>query len=294
MELRYRREAVVGLLIVISAVLFAWLMLWLRGKTWREGAVVQVAFDDVAGLKEGDPVLTSGVTVGQVRRVRLDTAGVVTVEFGLRRAPMPREDASVTIRAKDFFGARYLDYQPGRSARPLDISRPMRGSRATDLGDLAAGLVEPTRELLGNVGELVAPTTGRELRAVLVEARRTLEALGRAGEAPSRELAGAMTELRRVFQRLDRLLAANTETTTESVRNLRDLSGNLALATATLSRTTSTLDSLLARVNRGDGTVGALLNDSTFYHELRRTNTALGDLLIDLKANPGRYFRLRL
>ena len=42
------------------------------------------------------------------------------------------------------------------------------------------------------------------------------------------------------------------------------------------------------------GPIAALLNDSTMLRELMSTNTALRDLLVDFKANPGRYIRLRL
>jgi len=293
MELRYRREAAVGVMIVVASVLFVLLMMWLRGQSLRRGVVLHATFDDVAGLKEGDPVQTSGVVVGQVSRIALGGPGEVEVTFEVRHGPQAREDAAVAIKLKDFFGARFLDYSPGRAARALPADRVLRGTTVVDITEMAAGVVDPARNLMGNAGELLGPATTRELRAVLVEARRTLQTLGGASERPTRELTAALGELRRVFQRMDQLMAANQQTTTEAVRNVRDLSAHLSQATASLTHTSAALDSILTKLNSGRGTLPALLNDSTLYHELRRTNNALADLLNDLKINPGRYLRLR-
>jgi phospholipid/cholesterol/gamma-HCH transport system substrate-binding protein len=294
MELRYRREAAVGLMIVVASVVFVLLMMWLRGQSLRQGQVLRATFDDVAGLKVGDPVQISGVGVGAVSRIELRGAGDVEVTFEVRHGPPAREDAAVSIKAKDFFGARFLDFSPGRSATPLAADRVLRGTRAVDLTEMAAGVVDPARNLMANAGELLGPAMSRDLRAVLVEARRTLQALGSATDRPTRELTGALAELRRVFQRMDQLMAANQQTTTEAVRNVRDLSSNLALATASLTHTSAALDSILTTMNSRRGTLPALLNDSTLYQELRRSNNALTDLLTDLKTHPERYFRLRL
>ena len=89
MELRYRREALVGVLIVVAAAVFFYMMLWLRGKSLRGGETVRAAFADVAGLKEGDPVRTSGVKVGQVQHVELTAPGRVTVTAAPARPDPP-------------------------------------------------------------------------------------------------------------------------------------------------------------------------------------------------------------
>jgi phospholipid/cholesterol/gamma-HCH transport system substrate-binding protein len=294
MELRYRREAVVGVMIVVAAAVFFYMMLWLRGKSLRGGEIVRAAFADVAGLKEGDPVRTSGVKVGQVQHVELTAQGLVTVTFDVRLGPAPRRDAAAAIKSLDFFGARYLEYQPGHAAEPLGADSAIHGSRAADFSEMAEGLSGQGREFLGNATELISPSTAGELRAVLVQARRTLEQLGNLGNAPSAQLTSTLGDLRRVSQRLDLLLANNTAPATATMQNMQQLTANAAQITQTLTRTTATLDSLMTKLNGGRGVAGALVSDTTLLAELRRTNSALADLLIDLKANPGRYIRLRL
>ncbi len=294
MELRYRREAAVGVLIVLAAAIFVGILMWLRGQSLSPGEVVQARFADVAGLKEGDPVRTSGVAVGQVTRIRLEQPGQVDVWFAVKNGPDPRADASVMLRAADFFGAMYVDYSPGRSSRPLGRGQMIRGSRAPVLAELANDFTEPARALLGNVTELLSPELTRELRAVLVEARRTLELLGQASATPTRELTGALAELRSVLQRTDQMVAASQQHATRAMRNIESVSSNVDQMTRTLTRTTVALDTILAKINTGRGTVGALVNDTTLLGELRATNVAIRSLIEDFRANPGRYIRFRL
>ena len=292
MELRYRREAVVGVLIVVAAAVFFYMMLWLRGKSLRGGETVRAAFADVAGLKEGDPVRTSGVKVGQVQHVELTAPGQVTVTFDVRLGPAPRRNASAAIKSLDFFGARYLEYQPGHAAEPLGADSAIHGSRAADFNEMAEGLSGQGREFLGNATDLISPSTTRELRAVLVQAQRTLEQLGDAGNAPSVQLTSALGDLRRVSQRLDLLLANTTAPATATMQNMQQLTANAAQITQTLARTTATLDSLMTKLNSGRGVAGALVSDTTLLAELRRTNRHLDSLVTDFMANPKKYINV--
>jgi phospholipid/cholesterol/gamma-HCH transport system substrate-binding protein len=198
----------------------------------------------------------------------------------------------VVVRALDLFGARYVDYSPGTAREALDPLVPIRGTRDQDLSDMAQDLSGQGRQFLANATEMISPTTATELRSVLIQARRTLQQLGNAGEQPSAELTRTLASLRQVFQRMDLLLAQNTTPANETMAHVRDASASLAQVTQTLTRTSATLDSLMTKINSGRGAVGQLLNDTTIVGDLRRTNTALADLLIDFKANPHRYIHV--
>jgi phospholipid/cholesterol/gamma-HCH transport system substrate-binding protein len=66
---------------------------------------------------------------------------------------------------------------------------------------------------------------------------------------------------------------------------------------ATMKRVDNTLANLQTitdKVNRGEGTVGMLLNDKTLYNNLANTAGSANELLIDLKANPKRYVQFSL
>jgi len=293
MELRYRREAAVGFLLIIGTLTFVILMMWLRGKSFQAGEVVKVTFDDVAGLKEGDPVRTSGVAVGRIERIHLVSPGNVDVWLEIQTGPPPRADATARILSSDLFGARYVEYSPGTAAEPLPADAPLRGVRVQDMAEMAAALGDRSKALIDSV-TLTTAAVSRELRATLQTTRILLATLDSGAARSSDRLVLALDELRRSLQRVDVLLAENGPVAGQALRGMRDASAHADSLTGSLARATAQLDSLLDLVHHGSGPLAAMVNDSTIIRDLMSTNAALRDLLVDLKANPGRYIRLRL
>jgi hypothetical protein len=88
-----------------------------------------------------------------------------------------------------------------------------------------------------------------------------------------------MAAFRQLSTRLDSTLAnpalARTLSRTDT------LTGNLAGMTARL-------DTLIAAVNRGQGTLGKFATDSGLYYDLRDLSHSMKELLDELKKNPGK------
>lgn len=293
MELRYKREASVGLLIIVGVLAFVFLMMWLRGKSLSHGEIVRVSFNDVGGLKEGDPVRTSGVTVGHVTTIRLVGPGNVEVDFDIKEGPSPHADASARILSQDFFGAKFVDYLPGTARERLAADKVLQGQRVEDISELATSLGGRTRTMLDTLA-VTTIVVARELRNTMASMQRLLATLNSGASTSSQELAGTLQDLRRSMQRVDQLLVTNGPTVTEAVRGMRGAAQQADSLTRVLSHASAQFDSILTKVNSGAGPAAAMLNDSTVIRDLMQTNAALRELLIDFKANPGRYIRLRL
>src|SRR5260370_41448061 len=76
MDVSYRQEVALGALVLVGFVVFTGFMFWITGRSLVSKAVsVPVAFGNVSGLKEGDPVRVSGVKKGRVGHVRLERVG---------------------------------------------------------------------------------------------------------------------------------------------------------------------------------------------------------------------------
>jgi phospholipid/cholesterol/gamma-HCH transport system substrate-binding protein len=293
MELRYKREVAVGLMLVMGAAAFTFLMMWLRGKSFAKAVIVPVTFEDVAGLKEGDPVRTSGVRVGNVDQIVLESPGHVRVYLELRKGQPPREDATAKILSSDLFGARYVEYSPGVAARALARDSALSGHRMQDMSEMAEVLARKSNALL-DTATATAVVVSRELRATLQNTQTLLGTLNRGASASSDQLVGALEDLRQSLQRVNLLLAQNGPAASEAVHNLRNATMHADSLTRTLAHATAQFDSILVKVNSGSGPAAAVLNDSTVVRELRSTNEALRALLTDFRENPGRYIRLRL
>jgi hypothetical protein len=93
---------------------------------------------------------------------------------------------------------------------------------------------------------------------------------------------------------MDQLVAQTSPAAEQTMRNAQAATAHADTLMRSLSRTSAAMDSLLELASHGRGPVPRLLGDSTVMNELMATNTALRELLIDFKANPGKYIRFRL
>ncbi len=293
MELRYRREVTVGILLVVGTLSFVGLMMYLRGASLGRARVMHATFNDVMGLKEGDPVRTSGVRVGRVNRIDLDSAGRVIVTMSLSRGQPPHRDAEVRIMSADFFGARFVDFKPGHAAALLADDGTISGMRVADVGEMAEQLSRKGNALL-DTATATASAVNAELRTTLRQTQTLLTTLNHGAATSTDQLVGTLEDLRHVLQRVDQLVQANGPNATQAMANMRDASAHADSLTRSMQHATAQIDSILAKVNNGHGTAASLLNDTSVVHNLMSTNEALRALLVDFKANPGRYIHVHV
>src|SRR6266540_3872021 len=158
MELTYKQEVSVGVLVLVGFVAFTGFMFWLTGRSLVSRAVsVQVEFKNVQGLKEGAPVRVSGVKKGRGGPVRLERVGRVTVTLQLDPEVRPHKDATATVASADFLGAKYVDYNPGVSDTLLAVGGFIRGVTEEQFADVAQRAATSANELIANVNKGLNP-----------------------------------------------------------------------------------------------------------------------------------------
>jgi len=285
MELSSKQEIGVGVLVIAGVALFAALMFWLTGRdVGGEGVPVRMALETAAGLEKGDPVMVSGVKKGRVASVVLERRGRIAVVFNVDRDVAPRRDAAVTIGALDFFGAKFVDYDPGASEEPLPPDAELVGTQAPALTDLATDLGHRAGGLMDSLSAIASPQLGRDLHNTLVSLQRSMNALTTIVEGPAMKQATAtLAATEQALVRLDSVLAGLNQAQLDSV------TGNLNALTRNLASSTASLDSLLGMMRRGEGTLGRLATDSALYVRLTDVLASVDSLIVDLRMRPGRY-----
>ncbi len=117
-------EIKVGLLVIVSGVLFAMFIIALGDIHFDEERYYFVEFRSASGLTSGAPVKIAGVTSGKVREVRYmgpkegvsdRGAPLISVKIGIQvtKADSVRENARFHITATGVLGAKYIEIDPG-------------------------------------------------------------------------------------------------------------------------------------------------------------------------------------
>lgn len=287
MDTTYKQEVGVGALVLVGFAVFIALLFWLTDRrVGAQGTRLTVVFENVAGLDQGDPVMVSGVKVGRVEGVRLQRGGKVEVILNIASDQRPRIDATASIAALDFLGSKFIKYSPGIREEPLPGDRPLIGTQEQELTDMASGVAQRANELLGNANTFVSPQLSQDLHNTLVAVQRAMNLLSDAPDgAFVKQTTKTLAATERVMQRVDSLLGSGTG------RNLDSMTANLATLTSHLGSATAAIDTLLRRINRGEGTFGKMASDSTLYTDLHNLSVSLTALLTDLKEHPDKYMK---
>lgn len=287
MDLTYKQEVGVGAIVLIGVVVFLVGMFYLTGRSLRAGGIsVDVMFQSVAGLKQGDPVLVSGVKKGRVARVALERVKSVRVTLELTKDVAPHIDASAAVAALDLFGAKFIDYNPGARDEMLVRGHTISGSNSPDITDVAQGVANRANELMENAANIVSDRLGEDIHNTLVVTQRAMTTLANAPEGPFiKQTTRTLQATERVMERVDSMLGSGTGA------NIDSISKNLARLTDHLGHTTAALDTLLSRMNRGQGTLGKIASDTMMYHDLHELSVSLTALLTDLKEHPDKYVK---
>ena len=295
MDITYKQEVRVGLLVLVGFVVFTGFMFWLTGRSLVSKSIpVSVVFKNVSGLKEGDPVRVSGVKKGRVGPVRLQRVGHVTVTLQLDPEVRPHKDARATVAAADFLGAKYVDYDPGLSDTLLARGEAIQGLTEEQFADVAQGAAKSAQELIANVNKGLNPgELAADIHNTLLATQRGMNALTQATNGPAiQQTQATLASLERVMARLDTLLGnANV---VNSGKRLDTLSTNLTQLTRSLSDATGSLKGLLDKMDKGEGTLGKMATDTLLYKNLNATLKSLSELLTDLKERPGRYLTVKV
>lgn len=288
MDLSYKREATVGTLVILAIVLFFVGTTWLSGRSvgGRNKDYWKIQFREASNLKPSSPVRISGVPVGKVEHIELAEVGKVLVSISLPDRINPRVDATAKIVSVGFVGDAAVEFDPGNGPQPLRKDQIIIGARDLGFMDRAQELGDRADSILLGAQAIVNEQTAKQLRSTLTALEGTLRATERtmqiysdSSRGPTAELTKTLATFRQLSTRLDStLIALRTDT----------ISANLAAMAQQLTVTTARLDTVLAGVNRGQGTIGKLATDSGLYYDIRDLSHSMKELLDELKKNPGK------
>jgi phospholipid/cholesterol/gamma-HCH transport system substrate-binding protein len=325
-----RNEVRVGVVVILGILLLVFGTIWMQGWEFgREDREVTAWFREVGQIQRGNPVKLRGVHIGQVESIELDprAAGVVVRMRVSADVGMP-EDPVVLLSPESMFGdwqaeiysrSRYPFYDYATSPDPSvmagyslpDMSRLT--AVADRIAENMAGITDRLdiaftdetalniREAIDNIQQVTAQLTG------MLEAQaQTIDQLGDGLETVTATVQEVAESARRAFFQMEAAVAGgelksivgNVERMTLQVdtltRAMARITGDVSGAVSTADSAFHSLNAVLAAVERGDGTLGQLLQDTTLYDDLRVTSTLVQDLIRDFQRNPRRYINLRI
>jgi phospholipid/cholesterol/gamma-HCH transport system substrate-binding protein len=288
MDKTRRNVAALGALTIMAVVLFVFGLYYLLGSPLLKGGMnVVVMLESGGGLKRGDRVSLQGVNVGSVRSVQLNGPQGVTATLRLNEdLPLPADTRASVVG--DVFGAHTVELLPGTAMVKIEPGDTLRGMRAQALAEAATELSATARNVLIRADSLLSPQAVADIHATAAIMPSSAEQL----RAAFTELRLAAAALKRTTESLDE--ASTGPALAAAIGRIDETARAMTAVASQMERSLAPLQSVFAKVDQGQGTLGRLINDTTLYAELNGAARELRALTADIKANPKRYLTVEV
>ncbi len=297
-------EAKLGMVFLLAIIIFVWGLFYL--KEWRvtgDTYLVDVRLSSAVGVKSSDPILVGGVRVGKVEAVTLDDMSPIVTLRVDEPFEIP-EDSQVEVISRSVMGEKSINIRKGVSTVMVPPGGTIEGTAAPGISDMFTQVDSVTlnmRNLLKNANILLDPDREKSIKSSLagvhdltIELRETLK-------RESGQINRVVANMDSLVSNVKDLSETERSKVTSTLDNLESTSGRLNAMMDELQSTTTALGNILTRLDRGEGTMGKLLQDERLYEDavrvagkMDRLVTSLDELVVDLKSNPGRYVTVEI
>lgn len=246
---------VIGLFVSVAVLVGAGFVVFMGGTTSFKGeSKVRTFFADVRGLNVGAPVFLSGIQIGRVSGFQFPTPdetrmmemphGIITVLSIYREHRVRiKSDSEAVITTQGVLGDKVIVVSPG-------------SSEASELGDT----------------KLLISQRPKELNDYLEKGGNVVDNLNRVAIGLN-TLMGQLNSEDRIAEILKNLdkTTANLAATTKNLTDAKSTMGALMNGGPgdDLGPALKSLRKILAKIEKGDGTLGALINDPSLHEDLR-------------------------
>ncbi len=297
-------EAKLGIVFLLAIITFVWGLFYL--KEWRvtgDTYLVDVRLSSAVGVKSSDPILVGGVRIGKVEAVSLDDlTPIVTLRID-EPYEIP-EDSQVEVISRSVMGEKSINIRKGLSTKMIPPGGTIAGTSAPGISDMFTQVDSVTvnmRDLLKNANILLDPERDKSIKSSLAGVHDLTIELQNTLKRESVQINRVMANMDSLVSNVKDLSETERAKVSNTLDNLESTSGRLNAMMDELQTTTTALDNILTRIDRGEGTIGRLLQDDSLYEDvvgvaanMDRLVTSLNELVVDLKTNPRRYVTVEI
>jgi phospholipid/cholesterol/gamma-HCH transport system substrate-binding protein len=308
--LRLSRELKTGIVFIGALALFIWGYNFMKGHNLFDGniPIYFSEYKNVQGLNSASKVTINGLQVGKVQNItaNLDPnkRGELIVSFSMMDPNFVfSKNSIVKIYSDGLMGGKALAIVPsykGESAIP---------------GDYLKGEIES--DMFSSVGEKLNPLSAK-VESMIVQADSLLLGLNDIIDTPTRnnlkssisQFNQSMLEFKQITNNINEMLVQNKQSLETTLTNAKEITTKFSTLTDTLNKeleeaqisktvkelktTISGINTVIANLEKGEGSMGKLLKDDQMYTNLTNASKELEELLREMKEHPKRFVHFSL
>jgi phospholipid/cholesterol/gamma-HCH transport system substrate-binding protein len=304
---RGRDQAIwVGFFLVVGIIaIFAALFILTDAAFFRGRYIVSTVVTDAGGIRRGDPVQMRGVNIGRVQRFKIAKDNVeISLELeGEYRVP---KDSHVELKSGGLLGGTIADVVPGDATEYIGNGDHIDGRMVPGLFDAANRISGQLEKVMVQVEKLFTDSFVKNIGGTADNANVATRDMRRLIADVSTAVAEQRKQLTVLEASLQKSAAGLERVTTgpeldRALKRLDTLGERMDTVTASLQRSSQSVETVTSRAAKGEGSLGKLMTDDELYRSLNQTvnnmneaTMSLNRLVDDIQKNPKKYINLKV
>ena len=256
----------------------------------KKGYEIFAYFDNASGLNIDVPVEIAGIEVGRVEDIGLERR---KAKITMRIAPdtsIP-SDSKAFIRTKGVLGDKFIQIIPGKPESPpiKDGERIVDTYTPTDIDQLINRIAEVAldiRKVSRSLGNVLGGKEGEDkMRQILDNITTSTASLNRIIEDNEKRISSLLINFSEFSKDIRDVSHANKEYINRIVIDIKETTTQLKEAVEAFSM-------IAKKIERGEGTLGRLIHDTTTIEDLNETLASLKHVSEKIDAGKGTIGKL--
>lgn len=316
--MKINKETKIGIVLVLAIAGAVWGINVLKGSDlFSRSRTFYAKYQNVSGLTVSSPVKVNGFKIGQVTDVRFlpgSKTGELLVQFKIdnNEFNFPK-DSKARIVSSGLLGGNEIIIIPGKSSIYAEKGDTLRSELEAGLQQQVNEMIAPLKikveNLIGSVDTVVAAFKAvfdeegmGNISSGLTSLRKSIQGIELIINQVNNLLSNESPKISHIFTNVDSIsgtIQKSNKDITGIIKNFRAVSDSLRNARISstvnsLNRVMGEVDTLLSRVNRGEGTIGELLTNKALYSKLDSVVVKLNVLVQDITDHPDDYITVNL
>lgn len=304
--MKFTSEAKIGIIVTIAIASVIWGLNFLKGRNLLKATDSYYAvFSEIGGLEKNAKIFINGYRVGQVGEIvfNVNRGGMLTVTLDIQKNFEVPEGSAAILYDADFMGTKAIEivlaegteHHESGDTLPALIKPGLADQLEQHLipvKDKAEHMIVTIDSLLSSLKYVFDQESADLLKASIGDMKSSMSGIeGMVGED------GKLTRMISHLESVTRNLKAHNEQLTAAVSNIESITDSIAKSElkATINNTNQTLKhthQIMEKINKGEGTMGMLVNNDTLYQNIEAMSKELELLLNDLQENPKKYINV--
>jgi phospholipid/cholesterol/gamma-HCH transport system substrate-binding protein len=303
--MKIANETKVGILAAFSIALLIIGYNFLKGNAiFSSETVLYARYSHVDGLAVSKPVLINGFQIGRVDKLQLQPDGSILATLKIKGKYEIPKSSIAKLESTDLLGSKAIvmalgsgdDYAQDGDTLNANVQKGILET-VQPVQKKAEMIIGKMDSILTSVNSILNPNFQKNVDKSFNSISSTLAALESTSKKVDNLVGSEGSRVSAILANVEAIsnnLKQNNQKISAILNNINSVTDQVAAMNfkQTLdnaNKAVADLQTIVGKINNGQGSLGLLVNDTKLYDNLNNASKNLDNLMIDLKANPKRY-----